>query len=99
MSYDNIYCVYILASKQNGTLYIGVTNNLPKRVWEHKNNIIEWFTKKHKIHNLVYYEFHENPESVIIREKQIKKWNRPWKLRIIEEMNPTWKDLYQDILI
>ncbi|MEX1052261.1 MAG: GIY-YIG nuclease family protein [Patescibacteria group bacterium] len=92
------YWVYILASQRNGTLYIGITNNLIKRVWEHKNNKADSFTKKYKIYNLVYYEIHENPESAIIREKQIKKWRRLWKLRIIEEMNPEWKDLYKDII-
>lgn len=92
------YWVYILASQRNGTLYVGITNNLVKRVWEHKNKKVEGFTKKYEVHHLVYYELHENPESAIKREKQIKKWNRLWKLRIIEEMNPEWKDLYEDIL-
>ena len=92
------YFVYILSSGRNGTLYIGVTSNLVKRIWEHKNQLIDGFTKKYEIHHLVYYEIHENPESAIIREKQIKKWNRLWKIRLIEENNPVWKDLYQDIL-
>ena len=94
------YWVYILASQRNGTLYIGITNNLVKikRVWEHKNKRVDGFTKKYEVHHLVYYEIHENPESAIIREKQIKKWNRLWKIRIIEEINPEWKDLYQEIL-
>jgi len=92
------YFVYILSSGRNGTLYIGVTSNLVKRIWEHKNQLIDGFTKKYEIHHLVYYEIHENPESAIIREKQIKKWNRLWKIRLIEEKNPEWKDLYQDIL-
>ena len=92
------YCVYILASQRNGTLYIGITNNLVKRVWEHKNKKVEGFTKKYEVHHLVYYEIHENPELAIIREKQLKKWNRLWKIRIIEKMNPEWKDLYQEIL-
>jgi len=89
------YWVYILASQRNGTLYIGITNNLVKikRVWEHKNKRVDGFTKKYEVHHLVYYEIHENPESAIIREKQIKKWNRLWKIRIIEEINPEWKDL------
>ena len=92
------YWVYILASQRNGTLYVGITNNLIKRVWEHKNKKFDGFTKKYEIHQLVYYEIHENPESAIRREKQIKKWNRLWKLKIIEAKNPEWKDLYKDIL-
>jgi len=92
------YCVYILSSQRNGTLYVGITNNLVKRVWEHKNKKIEGFTKKYEVHHLVYYEIHENPESAIKREKQLKKWNRLWKIRIIEEKNPEWKDLYEQIL-
>ena len=95
---NNSYCVYILSSQRNGTLYVGVTNNLARRVWEHKNKKVEGFSKKYEIHHLVYYEIHENPESAITREKQIKKWNRLWKIRIIEEKNPEWRDLYQDIL-
>jgi len=94
----NSYCVYILASQRNGTLYIGITNNLARRVWEHKNQKADGFTKKYEVHHLVYYEIHENPESAITREKQIKKWNRLWKIRIIEEKNPECKDLYQEIL-
>ncbi|MEK7079024.1 MAG: GIY-YIG nuclease family protein [Patescibacteria group bacterium] len=92
------YWVYILSSQRNGTLYVGVTNSLAKRVWEHKNKKVDGFTKKYEIHHLVYYELHENPESAITREKQIKKWNRKWKLRLIEEKNPQRKDLYNDIL-
>ena len=87
-----------LSSQRNGTLYIGVTNNLARRVWEHKNQKADGFTKKYEIHHLVYYEIHGSPESAITREKQIKKWNRLWKIRIIEEKNPEWRDLYQDIL-
>jgi len=92
------YYVYILSSQRNGTLYVGVTDNLSRRVWEHKNKLGDGFTKKYEIHHLVYYETHTNPESAITREKQIKKWNRLWKLQLIEEKNPTWRDLYQDIL-
>jgi len=94
----NSYCVYILSSQRNGTLYIGVTNNLARRVWEHKNQKVDGFTKRYEVHHLVYYEIQESPESAITREKQIKKWNRLWKIRIIEEKNPEWKDLYQNIL-
>ena len=88
------YYIYILASKRNGTLYIGVTNDLIKRVYEHKNKLVEGFTKKYNIDMLVYYEVSENIESAIIREKQLKKWNRNWKLELIENFNPEWKDLY-----
>ena len=91
-------CVYIMANGRNGTLYIGVTSDLPKRVWEHKNDAAKGFTQKYKIHTLVYYEQTENINSAIEREKQMKKWNRKWKLRIIEEFNPEWRDLYEDIL-
>ncbi|MEW6600050.1 MAG: GIY-YIG nuclease family protein [Nitrospirota bacterium] len=91
------YYVYILCSRRNGTLYIGVTSNLIKRVYEHKNDLADGFTKRYKIHNLVWYEAHETTESAIIREKNIKKWERIWKLRLIEEQNPEWKDLYCDI--
>ncbi len=90
--------VYILASKRNGTLYIGVTSDLPKRAWEHKNDWVEGFTKKYNIHRLVYYEMHEDLVSAISREKQIKKWNRAWKLELIEKQNPDWRDLWEGIL-
>ena len=92
------YYVYILASKRNGTLYIGVTSNLIKRVYEHKNNLVEGFTHKYDIHNLVYYEMTESVESAIRKEKQLKKWKREWKIRLIEKGNPEWKDLYQELL-
>ena len=95
---ERLPCVYILASKQNGTLYTGVTSNLPNRIWEHKNNVVEGFTHKYGVHILVWYEVHEAMDSAIIREKRIKKWNREWKIRMIEEDNPHWRDLYPDIL-
>jgi len=95
---SNSYYVYILSSHKNGTLYIGITNNLVKKIWEHKHKLVEGFTNKYEVHHLVYYELHESPESAIQREKQLKKWNRQWKLRLIEEKNPEWKDLYKDIL-
>jgi putative endonuclease len=82
------YYVYILASQKNGTLYVGVTSNLTKRVYEHKHNFIDGFTKKYNVHDLVYYEYYSKVEEAILREKQIKKWNRKWKLRLIEEKNP-----------
>jgi putative endonuclease len=88
------YYVYMLASKKNGTLYIGVTNNLLKRVYEHKNNIIGGFTQKYSVHNLVYYEEHNEIGKAITREKQMKKWKRQWKIELIEKFNPQWKDLY-----
>ena len=89
--------IYILASQRNGTLYIGVTSNLVQRIWEHKNNQMEGFTKKYHVHMLVYYEYHDDMETAIRREKQMKKWNRDWKLRLIEEHNPDWNDLYEEV--
>ena len=94
----NQYYVYILASKENGTLYIGVTNNLIKRVYEHKQGLIEGFSKKYNVHRLVYYEITNDVNSAIYREKCLKKWNRAWKIRLIKESNPFWKDLYKDLL-
>lgn len=91
-------CIYILASKRNGTLYIGVTSNLIKRIWEHKSNLVEGFTKQYQVHDLVWYEISENMESAIIREKQLKEWKRQWKLDLIEKFNPYWNDLYQTII-
>jgi putative endonuclease len=90
--------VYILASKRNGTLYVGVTSDLRKRAWTHKNDLIEDFTRKYDVHLLVYYELYEDMVSAITREKQIKKWNRAWKLELIEEQNPDWKDLWDGII-
>ena len=90
-------CVYILASRRNGTLYVGVTSDLSKRIWQHKNNVVEGFSNKYRVHNLVWFELHETMESAIEREKNIKKWNREWKLRLIEESNPTWRDLSLEI--
>jgi putative endonuclease len=89
--------VYILASQRNGTLYIGVTSNLVQRVWQHKNEVVESFTKRYGVHMLVYYELHGDMQQAIIREKQLKKWNRAWKLRLIEEKNPNWDDLYESV--
>ena len=90
--------LYIMASKPNGTLYIGATSDLVKRVWEHKNNSVDGFTNKYEVHRLVYYELHADMLSVITREKQLKKWNRAWKLELIEEKNPEWKDLWDEIV-
>ena len=92
------FFVYILASRRNGTLYTGITSDLVKRVWQHKNNMIDVFTKKYNVKNLVYYEIYQDAESAIIREKRIKKWKRAWKLRLIEKKNPRWKDLYDEII-
>ncbi len=91
-------CVYLLASCRNGTLYVGVTSSLVKRVWEHRNNVVEGFTKKYDVHRLVWYETHETMLSAISREKRLKKWKRAWKIRLIESDNPEWRDLYEDLL-
>ena len=90
--------VYILASKRNGTLYTGVTSDLRKRVWEHKNDQVEGFTKKYNVHRLVYFELHEDMLQAITREKQIKKWNRRWKIGLIEKDNGEWRDLWPEIM-
>jgi putative endonuclease len=90
------YFVYILASRRNGTLYLGMTNDLMRRVWEHRSGVVEGFTKRYHVHTLVWYEVAETAYSAIQREKQLKRWRRAWKLRLIEEMNPTWRDLYAD---
>lgn len=92
------YYVYILASKRDGMLYIGVTSNLIKRVYEHKKDLVEGFTNKYHIHNLVYFEMSEDVNSAITREKQLKKWNRAWKIALIEKNNTEWRDLYGDLL-
>ncbi len=91
------YYVYILASKKNGTLYIGVTSDLVRRIYEHKSGLVEGFTNKYAIHDLVYFEMTECIESAITREKQLKKWNRAWKISLIEKINPDWNDLYPDL--
>ena len=91
------YWLYILASKRNGTLYVGVTNDLTRRIYEHKQKLIDGFTKKYNITTLVYAEEFQNINDAIHREKCIKKWNRAWKLQLIEEHNPDWSDLYENI--
>jgi putative endonuclease len=91
------FYVYLLCSKRNGTLYTGVTSDLLKRVYEHKNNLVEGFTKKYNVHCLVWYEVHESAESAITREKQIKKWKRAWELKLIEQNNLEWNDLYEKV--
>jgi putative endonuclease len=91
-------CVYMLASQRNGTLYIGVTSNLVKRIHQHKMDVADSFTKQHDVHTLVWYEVHDTMESAITREKQMKMWKRSWKLRLIEDANPDWDDLFPAIV-
>jgi putative endonuclease len=95
---ERLPCVYILSSGKNGTLYIGVTSDLAKRVWQHKNQVIPGFTQRYHVHDLVWYEPHVTMESAIRREKALKDWNRSWKKRLISKTNPGWRDLYQDLL-
>ncbi|MBS0213258.1 MAG: GIY-YIG nuclease family protein [Proteobacteria bacterium] len=89
--------VYILACQKAGTLYIGVTSDLIARTWQHREHVVEGFTARYDVRRLVWYELHETMESAIIREKHLKKWNRAWKIRLIEESNPAWKDLWREI--
>ena len=91
-------CVYILASRPNGTLYTGVTSNLIARIWQHKNDVIDGFSKRYRVHRLVWYEIHQTMESAITREKQLKKWKRAWKINLIERDNPLWRDLYEELV-
>lgn len=91
------YYVYLLASRPQGTLYIGVTNDLTRRVHEHKTDAVPGFTKKYAIHRLVYFETHDSIEAAIVREKQIKEWKRDWKIQLLEKENPRWEDLYPSI--
>lgn len=94
---DRQFCVYLLASQKNGTLYCGVTNDLVRRVYEHREGSVEGFTRKHDVKNLVWFEVHETAEAAILREKQIKEWKRAWKLELIEAGNPDWRDLHLEI--
>ena len=91
-------CVYLLSSKRNGTLYVGVTSDLVKRIWQHKNNLVEGFTKRYAVHSLVWYEMCATMETAIARDKAIKEWKRAWKIRLIENFNPNWRDLYEDLI-
>jgi putative endonuclease len=91
------YYVYILTNKKDGVFYTGVTSDLVKRIYEHKNNVVEGFSKKYNTKTLVYYEIFEEIEFAIKREKRLKKWNRDWKIKVIEQMNPNWEDLYNKI--
>ncbi|PIS42442.1 MAG: hypothetical protein COT24_03665 [Candidatus Kerfeldbacteria bacterium CG08_land_8_20_14_0_20_40_16] len=92
------YYVYIMTSKRNGTLYIGVTSDLIRRVYEHKNNLLEGFTKRYKVHMLAYYEETNDINAALNREKQLKNWKRKWKLELIEKFNPNWADLYDKLI-
>ncbi len=92
---DKLPSVYILASRRNGTLYTGVTSDLINRVWQHKEGMFSGFTKKHNVQTLVWYEDHSTMDSAILREKQIKKWKRAWKIELIIQSNPDWQDLYE----
>ena len=92
------YYVYLLASGCRGTLYVGVTNDLVRRIWEHKQDVVEGFTKKYTVHDLVWFETAEDPVAAITREKQVKKWKRAWKLQLIETSNPNWNDLYDELV-
>ncbi len=89
--------VYILASKKNGTLYVGVTSDLVKRIWQHKNHVVTGFIEEYEVHQLVYFEQFDDMTNAITREKVLKKWNRAWKIRLIEKTNPNWLDLYNEI--
>ena len=95
---DRQPAVYILASCRKGTLYIGVTSDLPARAWQHRIGVVPGFTRTYQVHHLVYFELHDTMHEAITREKRLKKWNREWKIRLIEQMNPTWKDLTRGLL-
>ena len=92
------YFVYIMANRKNGTLYVGMTNDLIRRVWQHKNDVLEGFTKKYSVHTLVYLEATNDVNGAIGREKRLKKWNRQWKINLIEEKNPNWDDVYDTLI-
>ena len=90
-------CVYILASKRNGTLYVGVTSDIARRAWQHRSNAVDGFVRDYGVHRLVFVEFHETMADAILREKRIKKWRRTWKLALIERHNRQWRDLYEEL--
>jgi putative endonuclease len=94
---DKQYCVYILANRKNGTLYVGITSDLIRRVGEHKNKVVAGFTKRYGVDKLVYYEVFDDPENAIKREKRLKYYKRAWKIDLIEKNNPQWKDLYKGL--
>ena len=93
------FFVYILASRRNGTLYVGMTDDLARRTWEHRNNVVPGFSRKYRVKSLVWYEVHDTRETAFQRERQIKKWNRPWKLELIEKSNAEWRDLGDDLTL
>jgi putative endonuclease len=95
---ERLFCVYIMASRRRGTVYIGVTSNLVKRVWEHRDGVVDGFTKEYGVKKLVWYEIHDNAESAITREKRLKEWRRAWKIDLIEEKKPYWRDLFKTII-
>lgn len=97
MSDEQLYFTYILASRTGGTLYVGVTNDLIRRVGEHRDGVASAFTRRHGVHRLVYFEPHQDVTRAILREKQIKRWNRAWKIELIEKQNPDWRDLYEGL--
>ena len=94
---EKLFCVYIITNKKNGTLYVGVTSDLPKRIWQHKNKVVDGFSKKYNLDKLVYYEVHSGPKEAIKREKRLKFWQRKWKIDLIRKSNPNWEDLYSEI--
>jgi putative endonuclease len=95
---DRQFYVYLLASQAYGTLYTGITDDLIRRVWEHRNDVVPGSTREHRVHRLVWYEVHGSVREAITREKQIKKWNRDWKVNLIQRSNPGWEDLYDEII-
>jgi putative endonuclease len=97
MHHDKRPCVYILASRRNGTLYVGVTSDLARHALEHRSDAVEGFTRRYGVHRLVFAEFHDTMDGAILREKQLKRWRRAWKLELIERANPQWRDLYEDL--
>ncbi|MFH1890805.1 MAG: GIY-YIG nuclease family protein [Candidatus Kuenenbacteria bacterium] len=99
MKIKRSYNVYIMASKRNGTLYVGLTSNLAQRIWQHKQGTFDGFTKKYNVKLLMYYEIYQEINTAIEREKRLKKWNRKWKIELIEKDNPQWKDLYDNLIL
>ena len=94
---EKLFFVYMLATRRDGPLYVGVTGNLPKRIWQHREHVVRGFTAKYNVDRLVWYEAHGGAEAAILREKQIKRWRRAWKIELIEKNNPDWRDLYEEI--
>jgi putative endonuclease len=95
---DRLPCVYLLASRPRGTIYVGSTSDLPGRIWQHKGDLVPGFTCRYRVHQLVWFEVHETMDSALLREKRIKEWKRLWKIELIETTNRDWRDLYSDIL-